>query len=77
MAMTREQVDGFHSFALERLADGGAESLEECLRAWRVQTEREETIAAIRRGERDVEAGRSHSADELDAEMRRRFAALP
>lgn len=76
MQLTREQIESFHQFALEKLDNGGAESLEECLRLWHEETERGETIAAVKRGEADLEAGRRYTLEEADAEIRRRFDSL-
>ena len=76
MPVTQEQIESFRQFALQMLRNGGAGSMEHCLKSWQQDTERSETIAAVRRAVSDLEAGRGLTLEEVDAEIRRRFAAL-
>ncbi len=78
MSTTLEQLDEFHRFARERLSQGEPElSIEDCLRLWRARVEYEETVAAVRQGVEDFEAGRFRSLEEADAEIRKRLGFGP
>ena len=57
----------------ERLASGlyGSED-EVLLDAMQALTERDATVAAVLEGVADMEAGRVHSLEEVDADMRQR-----
>ena len=76
MPVTQEQIESFRQFALQMLRNGGAGSMEQCLKSWQQDTERSETIESVRRAVSDLEAGRGLALEEVDAEIRRRFAAL-
>lgn len=76
MPITQDQIESFRQFALEKLRNGGADSMEQCLQSWRRETERTATIDAVQRAVDDMEAGRGLTLEEVDAEIRRRFAAL-
>ena len=69
MPVTTEELAGFTQFALERVNNGGVESLEECLLLWR---ERAEVNAAIRRGLAEADAGLGRPLRDFIAEFRER-----
>jgi predicted transcriptional regulator len=74
----RNDLRAFQSFVEEKLSNGGATlTLDEALDLWEYEnssseTERQETLEAIRRGIADVEAGRVRPAREALAELRRK-----
>lgn len=71
MQITQRDLDSFHSFASRELTNGGrALSLEDLLQEWRCKQEEVETIASIRRGIDDAEAGRVESLADVDASIR-------
>ena len=71
MQITQSDLDSFHSFASRELTNGGrAHSLEDLLQEWRCKQEEVETIASIRRGIDDAEAGRVQSLADVDASIR-------
>jgi predicted transcriptional regulator len=71
MPVTLDEIDRFVRFAKEAARrENLANSLEECLRLWREQQEIEETVAAVRRGEEDIAAGRCSTLEEADAWVR-------
>lgn len=77
MAITRDELESFHQFATGHLNKSAEDlTLEECLRLWRVRREEAETVEAVIAGVADIAAGRYHTADEVDAEIRRRFERL-
>ena len=69
-------LQAFKSFIDEQLAGETVPTVDEVLARWEYETEgdeeREETLAAIRRGFADVEAGRVMPARETVAELRRK-----
>jgi predicted transcriptional regulator len=75
--MSASQADSlaeFHKFVGEQLqqADAPLMSPEEALARWR---ERQETLAAIREGLADIEAGRTRPVEETLHELKARLAA--
>jgi len=71
MAISLQDIDSFHDFAAEQLANGGQEeSLENLLSRWRSQQEEAETLASVQRGIEDADAGRVQSLQEVDATIR-------
>jgi predicted transcriptional regulator len=62
-------LESFHRFVSEQLRSGAAGEIspEQALRLWR---EKEETLAAVREGLADIEAGRTWPADEVLRELR-------
>jgi hypothetical protein len=80
-AMSLKRIDdpqAFREFLDAQLADGGANlTLDEVLALWecenQTEAERAETLAAIREGLADVEAGRVRPAREAIAELRRKY----
>ena len=78
MPVTELELQSFTRFVAERMKSVGNDlSLEACLQRWRAEQEREETIAAIKRGVADMEAGRYQSLDEVDAEIRKKYGLRP
>lgn len=69
-ALTAAELDGFHRFATQRLQSQAAQSLEDCLRAWRNEQEHQEALADIRAGLADVAAGRVRDYREVMREIR-------
>jgi hypothetical protein len=68
----------FRDFLDAKLSNGGAGlTLEEALGLWEYENspeaEREETLAAIREGLEDMDAGRTRPAREVLAELRRKY----
>jgi predicted transcriptional regulator len=78
MAIDRaNDLRAFRDFVDEQLANGGSNlTLGEALELWEYENcseaEREDTIAAIRRGLADVASGRVRPAREAIAEIRRK-----
>jgi hypothetical protein len=71
MSVNQSQLDSFHQFAVQVLAQRGEDvSLEDLLVEWRAKQDREETIASVRRGVNDADAGRIRDAAEVDAAIR-------
>lgn len=56
MPVTKNDIQSFHQFADDKLANGGAGSLHELVTEWE---ERQEVNTAIRKGIADVEVGRT------------------
>ena len=74
MSTTRNQVDSFHQFAIQRLENGGGEpSFSDLLLDWDSATNREDINAAIREGIADVNAGRTRPACEVTEELRTKY----
>ncbi|MGD9722955.1 MAG: hypothetical protein AB7O59_21275 [Pirellulales bacterium] len=64
MSSTRAELESFHSFVVQRLANGeSGVSLEELFSEWQDGQSRDEINHAIRLGLADVEAGRYEPAD--------------
>lgn len=71
MPATRQELDSFHRFASERFADCGADaSLEELLAIWRQAREYAETVADVREGLKDYDAGEGRSLADTFQEVR-------
>jgi predicted transcriptional regulator len=71
MSVNLSELDSFHQFAVRALAGRSEDlSLEELLKRWRAQQDREDTIASVRRGVNDAEAGRIRDMAEVDASIR-------
>ena len=67
-----QELDQFTRFAQAQLNDDDdALSLEDCLRLWRRQIEKEETIADIKQGLADLDAGHTVSVEEAFRDARR------
>jgi hypothetical protein len=71
MAITQNDLDDFHNFASQELAQTRPVlSLEDLVREWNAQREQAETIASVRRGVADAEEGRLRDASEVDTAIR-------
>ena len=71
MTISQSDLDSFHYFATNELAQAVREvSLEELVSQWRAQQDDAETLASIRRGIADAEAGRVQDLNEVDAKIR-------
>lgn len=73
MPMTEGDIRGFADFARRKLANGGVESREECLALWQAQQEGVETLASIRRGLDQANAGNTRPFADLDAELQSKY----
>ena len=74
MPATVDELESFSRFAAQRLRQGDqSPSLEECLRQWREESEREELLADIQAGLDDVEQGRGQPVDEAFADIRQQL----
>ena len=75
MAVTKDQIDSFHQFATERISNGGSDmTMRELLQLWALENptdeEREQVVAIIRQGDKDIEAGNYRPLDEFMEEFR-------
>jgi predicted transcriptional regulator len=67
MSISQSDIDSFHLFASRELPNcAPGQMLEDLARKWQLQREQEETLASIRRGIEDAEAGRVRSIAEVD-----------
>jgi hypothetical protein len=71
-------LQAFRAFVDEQLARGGAGlTLDEALALWEYENapeeEREDTLRAIREGLEDLYAGRTRPAEEVLAEIRKKY----
>lgn len=73
MSVTLTELESFHQFAQQKLADGGAESLAELAREWQAAREREEVHEALREATEDLHAGRFRPAADVSRDLRRKF----
>jgi hypothetical protein len=72
MTLTQGDLDSFHHFATELLSRSGSQlSLEELLNQWNDRRDEADTIASIRRGVADAQAGRVQSLADVDARIRK------
>jgi len=56
MPVTKDDIQDFHRFVDEKLANGGADSLRQLVAEWE---ERQEASAAVRQGIADIDAKRT------------------
>lgn len=71
MAVNQSDLDSFHDFASQTLARlSGDQSLEDLLKLWRAKQEHTETVASVRRGVEDADAGRLLDLEHVDAKVR-------
>jgi hypothetical protein len=71
MSISQSDIDSFHSYAMQELSNcGPGQLLEDLARKWQLQREQEETLASIRRGVADAEAGRVQSVAAVDERIR-------
>ena len=69
-----QELDQFTRFAQAKLRDEeDGLSLERCLKLWRRQIEEDETIADIKQGLADIEAGRTVSLEDAFRDVRERL----
>ena len=81
MALTQDDLNAFHRFAVAKLVTGGAESLFELVDDWEIQQltpeEKAENIAAVQAALRDMQNGDyGRPADEISRELRAELADL-
>ena len=73
MAVTRDDLQDFHRFAYAKLAGGEAGSLLDLAREWESARQTEQSVAALRESDADVQAGRVKPLDKAFAEVRARL----
>ena len=73
MPMTEAEIRGFTDFARRKLNNGGADSLEDCLQQWRGMQNDTETVASIRRGLDQANAGQTRPFHEVDADIQEKY----
>ncbi len=65
MSVTAEQLDAFHHFCAEELANGATElSWDDLFIRWESCHQRDNVNSAIREGLADIDAGRFQSAED-------------
>ena len=68
---TREELESFHRFAVERLTQGQSSArLDELFLEWHDRQSADEIHRAIRQGLADIDAGRVRPAGEVMNEIR-------
>jgi hypothetical protein len=78
MTVNQSDLDSFHHFATDLLAQAGRElSLDEIVNKWRAGREHAETIESVCRGIADAEAGRMHDLADVDAKIRTELGFAP
>lgn len=74
MPATHEEIQQFSRFAAQRVQQGDQiPSLEECLRQWRAEQERDATVADLLAGHQDFEEGRTQPLDEAFEDVRQKL----
>lgn len=74
MPTTREELDRFHQFAIDRLATADpTPEIDDLMQAWCDERERGEINAVIRQGLADIDAGLGRQAMEVSEELRARY----
>lgn len=74
MPASLEELESFSRFATQKLSHGDERpSLEECLRQWRAECERDELVVSIEASLEDVEQGRVQSVEDAFADVRRQL----
>ena len=77
MSITSADLEQFQAFAVAKLNHGGAESMEELFDAWLMEhpseQEQADTLAAIREGLENIEAGEVHDFDGVNSEIRKQY----
>ena len=79
---TKQQIDSFHRFALERLSEGDSDiSVDDLYGQWRLENlsdeEQAEVHEAIRTGIREADEGLGRPADEFIEDMREKHNIPP
>ena len=78
MSLTTQDLADFNHFATGKLTAGGAESIVELARQWEWERrEFNETVAELREGLADMEAGKGRSLAEFDTEFRSKYNLPP
>ena len=74
MSLSQSDIDSFHLFASQELTLlGPDQDLEEIVRRWQAQLKQAETLASIRRGVKDAEAGRFQDIGTVDRSIREKL----
>jgi hypothetical protein len=78
MSVTLAELDRFHAFAQSKLGNGGAESLQELVDLWLAESpdvkELEASLAALREGLADADAGRVRPARDVFEDLATRYS---
>jgi hypothetical protein len=78
MTVTQNDLDNFHHFASQELAQPRhALSLEDLVRQWSEQRGRAETVESVRRAVVDADSGRVRDVEEVDAAIRSELGFPP
>ncbi|MDC0935567.1 hypothetical protein OAS39_04710 [Pirellulales bacterium] len=70
MAITKDDLQSFQSFADEMLTTGTAESLQEILDKWNTRREHQQSVAGIKESISQYEAGEGLPVDQAFNEIR-------
>ena len=74
MTITESDIQAFSEYLRAEIANGGADlSLAELAARWEAERETQETLADIRQGEADIEAGRGKPVAEAFSDIRKRL----
>lgn len=73
MPLTQAEIDAFRDFAMRKITNGGAESLQHCLQMWEEERESAESVAMIRDSLEDSAAGRTRPLDQAFADICRQL----
>ena len=74
MSLTTQDLADFNHFATGKLTVGAAESILDLAREWEAERrEFAETVAELRAGLADMEAGKGRPFAEFDAEFRKKY----
>lgn len=77
MSNALQELESFTRFAQEKLSTAGSSwSLEECVRQWREQTQRQEALADIQQGQADYSAALGQPIAEAFDEVRRQLGLV-
>lgn len=79
MAVTTEQIEQFQQFAMETINKRDDLSFDELVELWMLSglsdSELQESVAAVKDGLADVEAGRTRPASEVFDDLELRYSA--
>ncbi len=71
MIVNQSDLDSFHQFASRSIAQRGESlSFEDLVKQWHAQQDYEATIASVRRGVEDADAGRVRDVTDVDTTIR-------
>lgn len=77
MSSTLQELESFTHFAQQKLSvNESTLSLEECVRLWRQQTERQATLGDIQQGQTDLAAGLAQPLAEAVDNVRRQLGLV-